>query len=234
MLHLANSRTFNRVVICTHGFGGSKDAGNITKFAEKELSKYKEDAVIAFDWPCHGKDARKKLTIAECMEYLETVVSYTKETLNAEYIYNYSVSFGGYLTLKYVAEKNNPFTKIALRAPAIPMYDLMMKNISKDDLPKLEKGKEVMVGFDRKMKVDKDLFEELRQGDVRKYEYFDWADNMMILHGTKDTIVPIEDSQAFAENNVIEFIPVENADHPFREPKYMDLAIHHIIEFFAP
>ena len=61
-----------------------------------------------------------------------------------------------------------------------------------------------------------------------------WADDMMILHGTADTTVPIEDSRAFAENNVITFVPVEGADHPFRDPKLMDFAIHTIIEFFAP
>ena len=57
---------------------------------------------------------------------------------------------------------------------------------------------------------------------------------MLILHGTADTTVDIQDSQQFAEDNVIEFIPVEGADHPFRDPKLMDFAIHTIIEFFAP
>ena len=114
------------------------------------------------------------------------------------------------------------------------MYDLMRANVSADDWTKIEKGKDVMIGMERKMKVDKQLFEDLAKSDVRKYEYFDWADDMMILHGTADTTVPIEDSRAFAENNVITFVPVEGADHPFRDPKLMDFAIHTIIEFFAP
>ena len=229
-----DARTYQRVVICTHGYGGNKDRANIQKFAEKETAKYKTDAVIAFDWPCHGQDARKKLVLSECMEYLTLVVGHAKNVLQAQDIFIYSVSCGGYLTLKYIAEISNPFKKIALRCPGIRMYDLMRANVSADDWTKIDKGKDVMIGMERKMKVDKQLFEDLAKSDVRKYEYFDWADDMMILHGTADMTVPIEDSRAFAENNVITFVPVEGADHPFRDPKLMDFAIHTIIEFFAP
>jgi alpha-beta hydrolase superfamily lysophospholipase len=228
-----DSRTHDRVVICTHGYGSSKDVANITRFAEKYLSKHKADAVIAFDWPCHGQDARKKLELKDCMLYLTLVTDYAKNTLQAKTLFNYSVSFGGYLTLKYIAEIGNPFAKIALRAPGIRMHDLMLKNVKDTDLEKLEKGKEVMIGLDRKFKVDKSLFDELAASDVRKYEYFDWADSMIVIHGTADEMVPISDSEKFCEDNVIELVPVEGADHPFRNPKLMDTAIHTIVEFFS-
>jgi dipeptidyl aminopeptidase/acylaminoacyl peptidase len=55
---------------------------------------------------------------------------------------------------------------------------------------------------------------------------------MIILHGTKDEVIPFEDSAKFADDNVIEFVPVQNADHRFTDPKTMDLAIHTIITFF--
>lgn len=233
LFHQGHARTFKRVVICTHGFGSNKDKPNITRFAEKEIAKYKNDAVLAFDWPCHGQDARKKLELDECMKYLTFVVNYCKNELKAEKLFIYSVSFGGYLTLKYMAEIGNPFTRVALRCPGIQMYKLMLNNFDEEDLKKLAKGKEISIGFDRKMKVDQKLLDDLKKSDITKYEYFDWADNMLILHGTKDTMAPIEDSRAFAENNVIEFIPVEGADHPFRDQKLMDYAIHTIIEFFS-
>ena len=229
----SGSRTHDRAVICTHGYGSSKDVANITRFAEKYLSKHKEDAVITFDWPCHGQDGRKKLELPDCMQYMTLVVNYAKETLRARNIFNYSVSFGGYLTLKYIAEIGNPFTKTALRAPGIRMHDLMLKNVKDTDLDKLEKGKEVLIGYDRKMKVDRTLFDGLARSDVRKYEYFDWADSMIVIHGTADEMVPIQDSEEFCENNVIEFVPVEGADHPFRNPKLMDAAIHTVVEFFS-
>lgn len=227
-------REYDRVVLCTHGFGSNKDIASITRFAEKETAKYKRDAVVAFDWPAHGKDARKKLELPECMEYLTIVVNYVKDVFHARHVFIYSVSFGGYLTLKYIAETGCPFEKIALRCPGIHMYDLMRKNFTPDELEKLRKGKEILAGYERKMKTDQKLLDDLKASDVTKYEYFDYADQMIILHGTADTVVPMEDSRAFAENNVISFLPVEGADHTFRDPKKMDLAIHTIIGFFAP
>lgn len=235
LITAVDAREFKRVIICTHGFGGNKDNANILRFADKETAKFKHDAIIVFDWPCHGADGRKKLTLPECMDYLRLVTKYVKEALHAEYVYNYSVSFGGYLTLKYIKEVENPFTKIALRCPGIPMYELMKKNIaSEEGMEKLEKGKEVLIGYGRQMKIDKTLLDDLAASDVRKYEYFDFADSILVLHGTKDTTVPIEYSEKFCDDNVIEFVPIEGADHYFKDPKLMDLAIHRIIEFFTP
>jgi hypothetical protein len=56
---------------------------------------------------------------------------------------------------------------------------------------------------------------------------------MLILHGTKDEVVPFADSQSFADSSLIEFIPVENADHRFQNPKQMDEAIKQIQTFFV-
>lgn len=227
-----STRTFDDVVIVTHGFGSSKETAGTLHFGEHLTSKYKGFAVIAFDWPCHGMDARKKLTIEECLTYLTLVTEYAREEMKAKRIYNYSSSFGGYLTLRYLIEKGNPFTKIDLRCPAVCMYQSMMSCLTEDDKNKLRKGKEISIGFERKMKVDKAFFEDLKSFDVMDHEYFDFADSMIILHGTKDEMIPMEESRRFAENNVIEFIPVEGANHPFQNPDHMALAIHKIIEFF--
>lgn len=227
-----STRTFDDVVIVTHGFGSSKETAGTLHFGEHLTSKYKGFAVIVFDWPCHGMDARKKLTIEECLTYLTLVTEYAREEMKAKRIYNYSSSFGGYLTLRYLIEKGNPFTKIALRCPAVCMYQSMMSCLTEDDKNKLRKGKEISIGFERKMKVDKAFFEDLKNFDVMDHEYFDFADSMIIIHGTKDEMIPMEESRRFAENNVIEFIPVEGANHPFQNPDHMALAIHKIIEFF--
>lgn len=57
---------------------------------------------------------------------------------------------------------------------------------------------------------------------------------MLILQGTKDAFIPFDTVREFAEDNVIELIRMENADHPFSDPGIMDLAISKIIEFFHP
>lgn len=189
--------------------------------------------MIAFDWPCHGKDGRKKLEISECLQYLKLVVNYTENDLQAQDVFNYSVSMGGYMTLVYLHENGNPFTRIALRAPSVRMYDAMVEKFSADELAKLSKGKEVETGFERKMKVSQSFLDELKEKDVRNYEYIDWAENMLVIHGTKDEMVDIEDSRMFCDDNIIELKEVAGADHTFHDPKLMDTAIHDIVEFFS-
>ena len=222
------------VVLILHGFGSSKDLKSNTKFGERFTAKYKHSAVIAFDLPCHGTDARKKLSVAECLTYLQIVIDYAYNTLNTKTLSAYGTSFGGYLVLKYISEQHNPFQKIALRSPAVKIYHSLMNRLSEEERNKLEKGKDVLVGFERQMKINKSFFEELAQNDITKNDYLDYADQILILHGTEDEMVSLQTSQQFAENNVIELIAIEGADHAFSNPKLMDIAIGKIVEFLAP
>ena len=232
-LYCSNVHDIRRAVIFGHGFGGHKDNKAAEKFAGKLISKHKDMCVVTFNWPCHGDDARKNLLLSECDTYLTLVIEYVKRVFGAKEVYAYATSFGGFLFLKYIAEHGNPFKKIALRCPAITLYDSMIHRImSQDDLDKILKGKPALVGFDRKIKISKPFLDDLAAADIRKYDYTDYADDILILHGNKDEIIPFDGSAEFADENVIEFIPVQNGDHRFTAPKIMDLTIHNIIEFF--
>ena len=44
---------------------------------------------------------------------------------------------------------------------------------------------------------------------------------------------PLEEAKAFSEQNVIELIEVEGADHRFQNPACMDRAIASILAFFG-
>ena len=223
-----------RVVIFCHGFGGHKDNAAAEKFAERLLSKHKSVAMITFNWPCHGDDVKKKLCLADCNAYLELVISYARRKFQTEELYAYATSFGGYLTLKYLAEHGNPFRKIALRCPAVNMYEVLTTTImTAEDLQKLRKGKEIPVGFDRKIMIGSPFLEELQNNDIQRWDFLAYAEDILILHGTADEIVPFEAARAFADNNLIEFIPIDGADHRFRDPMKMDRAIKDILNFYA-
>lgn len=221
-------------VIATYGFGGNKDNRAVEKFAERITTKYKGYGVICFDWPCHGKDARSHLVLSECLDYLKLVNNFAKDELGAEKLYNYSASMGAYLTLLFIHQNGSPYEKIALRCPAIRFGKILSGNMTDEEKEKLKKKGKVKLGHDRKITITEDFIDDLLQNDITAYEYFDDADRILMLHGTKDKMAPIEDTIAFSEANVIEMIPVENADHPFTNPAYMDFAIQKIIAFFAP
>ena len=149
-------------------------------------------------------------------------------------LYCYATSFGGYLVLKYISEHDDPFEKIALRCPAVNMFDVLTGTImNQDEYDRIRKGKDIMVGFDRKIVVTRALLDDLQANDIRQRDYLDHAEDILILHGTRDEVVPFEESRSFAENNLIEFIPVEGADHRFQDPVRMSLAHKYIMEFFG-
>ena len=135
--------------------------------------------------------------------------------------------------LKYISENGNPFQKIALRCPAVDMCDVLINSVIKtDEYDRILKGKPVQVGFDRKIIVTRDLLKALKMNDIREREYLDYADDILIMHGTADEVVPFSSGREFAENNVIEFIPVEGADHRFVNPNHMSLANKYTMQFF--
>ena len=103
-LYCSNPGAVKRAVIFGHGFGGHKDNHAAETFAERVVTKRKGTAVIAFDWPCHGGDARKNLLIEDCDTYLTTVLGYARKRFDTDELYAYGTSFGGYLMLKYLSE----------------------------------------------------------------------------------------------------------------------------------
>lgn len=232
-IYCGDLRNIQKIVVFCHGFGGHKDNGAAQKFAERMVAKYRGTALVTFNWPGHGDDVKKKLCLEDCGTYLELVLDYLTEKYNTRELYAYATSFGGYLTLKYIAEKGNPFRKIALRCPAVNMFDVLTQAImSSAEWEKLQKGKEILVGFDRKVFITPQFLKDLQENDIGNYDYLEYAEDILILHGTRDEIVPFETAQVFAQNNLIELIPVPGADHRFRSQTAMDQAIKDILEFF--
>lgn len=231
-LYCQEPRNIRKAVIFCHGFGGHKDNAAAKKFAEKLMGKEKYAAVITFDWPCHGEDVKKKLSLQDCDTYLDTVIRHVQENFT-ENLYAYATSFGGYMVLVHLLKHGSRFKRIALRSPAVNMFDALTGAImTEENRENLRKGREAQVGFDRKVPVTAAFLEEVETNDIRKAEFLDWAEDILILHGTKDEIIPYGESAAFADNQLMEFIPLEGADHRCQNPLHMDLAIKHILEFF--
>ena len=218
-IYYENLRNIKNVVLSVHGFGGNKDNNASKKLAEDLENKYEDIAVITFDWPCHGKDVRQKLSLEDCDNYLSIMLDYIKKEMGVDNIFLQGTSFGGYLVLKYITEHNNPFKKIVLRSPAINMAEVLTKKIlTPTQLVELEKGKTVDAGFDKKIKITKEFIQELKDNDILKREFFDYADDILILHGDEDELIDFSLDEQFCDNNVIEFIPIIGADHRYQKP----------------
>ena len=222
-----------RIVVYGHGFGGHRDNKAGERFARHILEKNKGVGLVAFNWPCHGDDVHKTLRLDDCDRYLRLVLEDLRERFAPEEVYGHATSFGGYLFLKYISDHGNPFRRAAFRCPAVNMLQVLTGSIADPEvLARIEKGKPEQVGFDRKILVDKTLLDELRTADITGRDFLPYADELLILQGTADEVVPFDGVKAFAEENVIEFEAVEGADHRFQNPRHMDAAVARTAAFF--
>jgi alpha/beta superfamily hydrolase len=83
------------------------------------------------------------------------------------------------------------------------------------------------------IKVTRSFLEDLTASDVQGNDYMDHADDILILQGTADEIVQFSSVTSFAENNVINFIPVEGADHRFIDLNKLNYVNSEVIKFFG-
>ena len=232
-LYYNDLKKIRRCVLFCHGFGGYKDNSAAEKFAQRLLTKHPSCALVTFNLPGHGDDVKKKLNLADCMEYLALVSDFVGDKYAPEGLYCYATSFGGYLTLKYIAEHGSPFRRIVLRCPAVNMFGVFTAAIiGPEEQLLLEKGKEIAAGFDRKVLISREFLEDLRQQDIRKLDFLDWAEDILIIQGTADEVVPFDTVRQFADDQLMEFLPVEKADHRFRHPGTMETAIKAILDFY--
>ena len=232
-LYYSDLHAIRRIVISAHGFAGHKDNRAAAKFADRAVSSCKGTAVVTFDWPCHGKDGKKKLKLEDCCSYLRILLQYLTERFAPDTYYAYGTSFGGYVLLKYIHDNGSPFIKTVLRCPAVNMYGSMTQRVmSEKNREDINRGKTVSVGFDRQVSIDSAFLSELKECDLTKFDYLDYAEDILIIHGTKDEVIPIETVKAFCDDNLIELLPIEKADHRFQDPQTMDAAIHAALSYF--
>ncbi len=223
----------HQAVLFTHGFGGHKETKAAERFAEAAITKHKGTLVMSFDLPCHGEDARTKLKLEDCGEYIALCSKYLAGLAGSENVSVCATSFGAFLILKYIVEYGNPFHRISCRSPAVDMYHVITKNVMTEENRKdISQGKDTMVGFDRKIKISPEFLHELEMADITKLSFIDYCDKIQIIHGKKDEIVPFDTVSSFAENNLIEeFVAFEKADHRFIDHRMMSEAISRMVKF---
>jgi hypothetical protein len=232
-LYYNDTQNIRTVVLFGHGLSGHKDNRAAERFAGRLIGETEDAAVLAFNWPGHGDDEQEVVSLSTCDKYIDALIKYIKETFAPEVIDVYATSFGGYLFLRYIAEHENPFQRIALRAPAVEMNEVMNDSIMKaDDKDRLRGGKRISVGFDRKVQIDQNFISELQKSNLINSDFRKWAENILILQGSADEVVPYEAVSRFAEKNEIQFELVEGADHRFTDVEKMEEAISQILDFF--
>lgn len=228
-----------KAVILAHGITVTKDEDGIfTELAE--MLERANIAVFRFDFRGHGESEGKSvdMTISGELLDLHAIVNEVGKD-NYESVGLLGASFGGGIAALFAKDYQTQLQALCLWNPCLN-YDHIFINPTLpwiSDRNAVRKKEIETQGWttigNRKFVIGKNLYDEL-------YKTFPYeaAEHIIIptcvIHGTKDTIVPYEDSELYTKSFMNgEFISIVDGAHGFKEPqKQREEVLHKTVQFF--
>lgn len=194
------------IVIYCHGLGEAKEV----MLMHQEVLNNHEIGLIGFDLPSHGldKSSYKEFTLSNSLSYLDKVISYVKNTHPNAPISLIGDSFGGYVILNYINERETSFSHIFLKYPAVNFFECIMRQIA---LP--ENYFDIYDEFKTsEFCLTKDSYLEIKNHDLMK-NFDKHSESIYIIHGSLDRAVLVDDVIKFSKNNNIPLHIVDGGYH---------------------
>ena len=107
--------------------------------------------------------------------------------------------------------------KLILRSPALKMSEIFRRLITDEEFNEMMQGKEIIQGFDRKMKIGRSFYESLCNHDAYS-QAPPHPENMLIIQGDADPVVNPNDTKDYAKKNIINMVLFEGTDHVYKQP----------------
>jgi uncharacterized protein len=211
-----NTREKIPLVIIAHGFNCSKD--NNTAKALMPFLKENKISSIAFSFSHHGNSEGKfeEITISHMIEDLQTIIDYASSLAWVDKIAIVATSMAGIAGIIKTAN-NNKITALCLRAGVSDFKSITrIKNANVEEWK--SKG---FTPYPSKLKGGPVKLNYSFYEDGIKYDCYKKAKKIsapvLIVHGTADVNVPIEQSEKLFSILKCEkhFVPVEGANHWF-------------------
>jgi alpha-beta hydrolase superfamily lysophospholipase len=212
VLHTPEEKT-KKIVILSHGFTSKKDRPKWVLTAKNICDA--GFGAFRFDFGGCGESEDRPLTVKDQIDDLKSAIDFVKEK-GFDEIVLLGASLGALCSILNVKEKG--VIGLILWAP---LTDSKKPNILNDENVKKdleEKGFTIIENRGKKHKVPKEYFEErmnINQKEILSPVKFP----VLIIHGDKDEIVPIEHSQ-----RAIELLPpgselkvIEGGNHSLRD-----------------
>lgn len=216
-----------KIIIGLHGFAGDKESSVLFALAERLVLN--ESALLCFDFPAHGESAASDsfLRVENCKQDLLDVAEYVRNEFPQKAYGIFATSFGGYITL-LCSSKLKDFKKV-LRAPAVTMAESFVEKIISVSKIEFINNKGALCGFEREMYVSVDFYE-----DLLKYKIQIPQEEILVIHGTEDDIVPFADVKNIADKHPnIKLIPVIGADHRFKKEGELEQILESAMEWYG-
>lgn len=221
-LTVSDDEAPGRVVLGVHGFAGSKDDAIQRDLAE-EMALFGA-AAIRFDFPAHGENPEKELTLAGCVGTLVEVARYAREEYpEVSDLCLFATGFGAYVTLLALPElmKLPGRVKLVLQTPSVRMERtlLAMTGLTSQTLWAMDR---YTLPTPRPLTVTCRFYEELAAHNTMA----EVPIPMLILHGQQDAYVAEEDLRMFYDlNDQAELVILPGVTHQFLEPGAWDMVV---------
>jgi len=224
------------VVVLSHGFSSNKDS---RVYLELEGALNRAGiGTLRYDYYGHGKaysegrkyGVTKDVTLSKGVESLRAAVEYVRLRGNYE-VGLMGASFGGLLSI-IVASEDPDIKALALKSPVTEPKELWSSRLGKKRMK--EWARDGIVEYHERGENF-----ELDYGfwlDLQKYDTLDIAQliscPILIVHGTRDSVVPLSHSQILKQITNAKLKTVKWADHDYADPKQFLSMKKLIIDFF--
>ena len=211
------------VLLCLHGFGGSKRSPKIAALA----AGLDADGigVAAFDWPAHGDSAAPDaaLTVENCLRDLDAVIGHIRGRWPIP-MSCFATSYGGYLAALYRNARHDAFDRLVLRSPALRLARTFIGFFSDAERERFLAGEPSAQGFDRVMRLTVSFYDSLLRHDAFAMPVTA-PERVLILQGDRDDVVLPDDTAAYAERNHIRVVWFPGSDHRYGQPGDMETIV---------
>lgn len=200
-----SSNRLKGVIIYCHCLGSNKNWA--LRFCDKLLDHGL--GLVAFDFPGHGSDntSFKQFDLNLCVDYLNQVISYVESQFNVS-VYLFGCSFGGFVILNRLLEKNDDIRSTILMCPAINFCEIVERKtgVSIDCFSTNE-----YLNLYNNIDIYKSVYEQFKSGDlgIRNSRFSD----VSIIQGTLDKTVFYNDIENFCALNCLNLSVIENGKH---------------------
>lgn len=202
------ANSFNKIVLCLHGFGGDK-WGDAYSGLKQKLSN---SLVVSFDSCGHGDSeiSSENMRLSLAVQEIESVVNFLKQTEPNKSIILVAVSYGAYRAMLCLGKCNPNIQKVIYINPAFRMLDIMEK-IKDFKYSQLKENEKVPMKRSLNKFISKAFLDDLFENNLYTTTYNLKYDTEIIV-GTRDSLIPIEDTLEIAKkyNYKISYIDEEH------------------------
>lgn len=219
-----------QIVLGVHGFGGSM-SDEIQVGIAGEMSTFGA-AVFLFDFPSHGENPCRELTLKGCAASLLAVAREARRQFpRVEDLCVFASGFGAYVTLICLDSlRELPGTlKLVVQTPSVRMEEtlLAMMGISRETFWALDR---FTFPARPELEVTYSFYEELRDHSAMTAQSMP----MLILHGEADDYIRLSDIQYFHSiNEHSKLVIIPGTSHRFLEAGAWDMVLDLTRDWFA-